>query len=186
MKTITPSIRFIEAGIVDGFGRLKQTQTAVPSTTCSGGVAYVDTTYDLLGRKATVSNPDCSASASDDVIATFTYDPLNRVRRVTEQDGSTTGTDYSYFPCTTVTDETGKQRKSCLDGLGRLTGVWEDPSNWNYETDYQYDALDNLTQVYQKGGDSDSSKWRPRSFTYDSLSRLTQATDLMEFLYHGV
>jgi hypothetical protein len=67
-----------------------------------------------------------------------------------------------------------------------LTGVWEDPSNWNYETDYQYDALDNLTQVYQKGGDSDSSKWRPRSFTYDSLSRLTQATDLMEFLYHGV
>lgn len=79
--------------------------------------------------------------------------------------------------CTTVTDEAGKLRTSCADGLGRMTGVWEDPSHLNYETDYTYDAMNNLLSVAQKGGDSNSADWRPRSFVYDSLSRLTSATN---------
>ena len=58
-----------------------------------------------------------------------------------EQDGSTLSTSYTCN-CTTVTDEAGNSRKSCVDGLGRLTGVWEAPSGLNYETDYGYDALD--------------------------------------------
>lgn len=39
-------------------------------------------------------------------------------------------------------------------------------------TTYGYDALDNLLTVTQKGGTTDTTKWRTRSFSYDSLSRL--------------
>jgi len=53
-----------------------------------------------------------------------------------------------------------------------LTQVFEDPVNSNYETDYAYDALDDLIQVQQKGGTTNSAQWRTRTFTYDSLSEL--------------
>jgi RHS repeat-associated protein len=43
---------------------------------------------------------------------------------------------------------------------------------------YQYDALGNLLRVDQKGSaPSDSTQWRTRTFTYDSLSRLLTATN---------
>jgi RHS repeat-associated protein len=48
----------------------------------------------------------------------------------------------------------------------------------NYETDYQYDTLGNLLRVDQKGSaPSDSTQWRTRTFTYDSLSRMLTATN---------
>ena len=50
----------------------------------------------------------------------------------------------------------------------------EDPNNKKYETDYLYDPLENLTSVTQKG---DGSGNRVRSFSYDSLSRLTSAAN---------
>ena len=77
---------------------------------------------------------------------------------------------YSYSgPVTTITDEAGKARRNQTDGLGRLIKVWEDPSGLNYETDYAYDCLGNLTNVSQQGIN--------RSFSYDSLSRLYSATN---------
>ena len=42
---------------------------------------------------------------------------------------------------------------------------------------YIYDALGNLLSVTQKGGSTDSMQWRPRTFAYDSLSRLTSSTN---------
>ena len=69
-----------------------------------------------------------------------------------------------------MTDQQGKSRKSQTDGLGRLTTLWEDPAGQNYETDYQYDVLDNLASVAQSGS-------RNRSFVYDSVSRLTTSTN---------
>jgi YD repeat-containing protein len=47
--------------------------------------------------------------------------------------------------------------------------VWEDPAHWNYVTGYGYDALDDLVWVWQSG--------QTRSFAYDSLGRMTQATN---------
>src|SRR5437773_10059530 len=49
----------------------------------------------------------------------------------------------------------------------------------------QYDALDNLLCVAQKGTNSGTftncastpATWRPRAFTYDSLSRLTRSSN---------
>jgi RHS repeat-associated protein len=53
-----------------------------------------------------------------------------------------------------------------------------DISNNPYITLYAYDALGNLLRVDQKGtAPTDSTQWRTRTFTYDSLSRLVTATN---------
>jgi len=178
-KAITSSTNFVQRGTVDGLGRQIQTRTTVPSSTCASGYVYMDTTYDNEGRKYTATNPSCSSSSSNPK-TTYYYDGLSRVSKIVPPDGSTSSdnvsTSYSGN-CATVTDEAAKSRKSCADGLGRMTGVWEDPSTLNYETDYTYNTLDNLAQVQQKGGDSSSSNWRTRTFTYDSLSRLLTAAN---------
>jgi RHS repeat-associated protein len=50
--------------------------------------------------------------------------------------------------------------------------------NQPFRTLYAYDGLGNLLRVDQKGtAPSDSSQWRTRTFTYDSLSRLLTATN---------
>jgi len=79
---------------------------------------------------------------------------------------------YEARRSNSVTDQTGKSRESVSDSLGRLTQIFEDPAGLNFETDYTYDALGNLLTVNQKGGSTNSSLWRTRTFTYDSLSRL--------------
>ena len=77
-----------------------------------------------------------------------------------------------------MTDPAGKKRRSRLDGLGRLVRVDEPTGSPgalgatgspNQATTYGYNALDNLTRVSQGS--------QTRSFAYDSLSRLTSATN---------
>jgi RHS repeat-associated protein len=163
---------------LDGLGRQIKTELVHDPD----GDTYTATTYDALGRTASTYNPtrcttpttNCGESTWG--VTTNTYDPLSRLTLVTEPDGSTLQTSYSP-PCTTVTDEAGKSRKSCTDGLSRMTQVFEDPTNLNYETDYTYDTLNNLFSVSQKGGSTTSANWRTRSFSYDSLSRLTCASN---------
>ncbi len=175
--TSSPTLNETSTMVFDGLGRLSQTQlnSDAPSTT------YTLTTYDALGRKSQVYNPTrCSPITTNCGETTWgyitmNYDPLSRVASVVEQDGSTVSTSYAAFPCITGTDETSKARKWCVDGLGRMTGVWEDPAGLNYETDYQYDALGNLTYVNQKG--SNVANARTRTFHYDSLSHLPSAVN---------
>ncbi len=69
----------------------------------------------------------------------------------------------------TVTDQAGKNRKSETDALGRLKQVWENPTGLNYQTGYSYEVLDNLTTVAQGV--------QTHTFVYDSLKRLTSATN---------
>ena len=81
----------------------------------------------------------------------------------------------------TVTDETGKKRQSTTDALGRLTAIVEpNPSTGSlssgaFNTYYTYDVLGNLLTVNQQGDGSGTA--RNRSFSYDSLSRLTSASN---------
>ncbi|WP_058189827.1 RHS repeat-associated core domain-containing protein [Terracidiphilus gabretensis] len=128
-----------------------------------------DTVYDGLGRVSQVSNPYRSSDTK--YWTTTAYDGIGRVSSVTEQDNSATSTTYTGNT-TTITDEVGHKRKSQTDGLGRLAGVWEDPSGVNYETDYSYNVLGDLIKAVQKGGSSSSSAWRTRTFAYDSLGEL--------------
>ena len=88
---------------------------------------------------------------------------------------TTTAYDAEY---TTVTDPAGKMRRSRLDGLGRLVRVDEPTGSPpalgttgspNQATFYGYNALGNLAAVTQGR--------QLRTFVYDSLSRLTRATN---------
>jgi RHS repeat-associated protein len=186
-KAITSSQNEITTAVVDGLGRLLQTQlNSDPS-----GTDYVDITYDGLGRKATSGNPHRSTSSSTDGTTSYVYDAIGRVCVVVQPDGTQVSqssgcpstapvgdqfTNYASFPCTTGTDEAGNSRESCVDGLGRMTSVVEDPGSsphLNYSTTYAYDALGNLLTVTQNGSNANTP--RNRSFQYDSLSQLTRA-----------
>jgi RHS repeat-associated protein len=171
--------------LYDGLGRLKQTQ----HTSDPEGTDYIDTTYDARGRVYSVSNPHRSAASSTDGTTYHYYDALGRSCVVVLPDGTNlslgapcpatkpAGDVFTTYTgnCSTVTDEAGKARKSCVDGLGRIAGVWEDPAGLNYQTTYTYDANDNLTSVVQNG--SSVVQKRQRTFVYDSLSRLTSAAN---------
>jgi YD repeat-containing protein len=58
------------------------------------------------------------------------------------------------------------------------TGISPVDPGFAMRTLYSYDALGNLLRVDQKGtAPSDSTQWRTRTFTYDSLSRLLTANN---------
>jgi len=170
-QLVTGTTNIVKTTVKDPLGRVLQTQLQDPD--CSGGPLRVDYGYGFNStsnlRYTTVSNPYCTGSETTSGISTTNYDVLDRVVSVQQADGSSVTTAYAGN-VTTVTDEALKQRKSQVDGLGRLTYVWEDPSGLDYLTQYQYDVLDNLTNVTQAGG-------RQRSFDYDSLSRLKCAAN---------
>jgi RHS repeat-associated protein len=84
---------------------------------------------------------------------------------------------------TTVTDQTGKKRRSVVDGLGRLIRVDEtsggafDGSNGPLQpTRYSYDVLDNLIKVEQPT-QTTPVVTQTRRFAYDSLKRLIFAAN---------
>jgi len=179
-QKITATLSATSQTNVDGYGRaVLHKLTSDPE-----GTTYSATSYDSLGRTYQVSTPYRSTGDSTYGVTTTLYDALGRPTTVTEADNSTITTSYLQN-CTTVTDEAGKTRKSCSDGLGKLIGVWEDPTVLNYETDYQYNVRGDLICAVQKGTDTgtfsscaaSSASWRPRSFSYDMLSRLTSASN---------
>ena len=159
----------------DGLGRMWRKAAYEGSSNWS----ITDTEFDALGRGKRVSNPYRSTSLTGAINppgewTTSDYDALSRVTKVTTPD--TAHVDTSYLGNTvTVTDQAGKNRKSETDALGRLLKVWENPTGLNYLTSYNYDTLDNLMTVTQT--DSGTSVTQTRTFVYDSLKRLTSATN---------
>ena len=149
--------------LFDGLGR------ATEARAYEGGTNYIvtETEYDVLGRPYKTSNPfrPQNESAAWTIQA---FDALGRVISLTTPDNAVVTTAYSGTSVI-VTDQAGKKRKSITDALGRLIEVYEDPSGVNYQTTYAYDILDNLVQVTQGT--------QTRTFAYDSLKRLTSATN---------
>jgi YD repeat-containing protein len=139
-----------------------------------------------------VSNPYCTSTTtrcSNTGVVGWTRtkrDQNGRVIQVQTLDGSgqpgpwganttSTGsvtTAYSVETAT-VTDQAAKARKSAVDAAGRVASVVEDPNGTPVTTSYGYDALGNLTGVNPGGGASQ----RERTFAYDSLKRLSSATN---------
>jgi RHS repeat-associated protein len=180
-KPINATTNGTTTSITDGLGRVTQVQL----NTDPQGVVYTDTTYDLNGRVASVSNPYRSGSdpTSSQGTTTYAYDGLDRKKTTTYPDTSVLTTAYCG-PSTLVTDPTGKWRRSRTDALGRLIEVDEPnavgatvastgcpgTSEPIWVTSYTVDTLGNLKQVVQNGS-------RQRNFTYDSLSRLLTASN---------
>jgi RHS repeat-associated protein len=178
-KVIASGVNEVSTAGFDGIGH--QVETILSSD--PDGTTYTVTTYDGTGKpyqayNPTRCNPPTTSCSTETTwgITTYTDDALGRTKQVAEPDGSMASTSYSTNQ-TTVTDEVGNQRISQADALGRLTAVWEAPNiaGYDYETQYQYDALNDLLSVTQNG--SNSSNARVRTFIYDSLSRLTSATN---------
>ena len=140
----------------------------------------VDTQYDSIGRAWRVSSPYRSAGCTSTANPSgrwrqTTFDALSRPIQIkTTPDNAVVTTSYSGSTVT-VTDQTGKTRRSVTDALGRLTRVDEPDSNGNLDlagtpvqpTSYTYDVLGNLRRVVQGS--------QQRFFMYDSLSRLIRA-----------
>jgi len=102
------------------------------------------------------------------VWTTSAFDALGRVTSVTTPDSAVVATAYSGNTVT-VTDQANKARKSVTDGLGRLIQVYEDPFSLNYLTIYSYEHARQFTTVSQGS--------QTRSFAYDSLKRLSSASN---------
>ena len=150
---------------VDGLGRPNLSTTEDVSNNV---YAKVSANYDLAGRAYQTSNPYMS---SPSYWTTTQFDVLGRPISVTLPDNSAATSSYSTNAAT-VTDPTGKQRKSVIDAAGRLSSVYEpDPTNNNsltLQTSYTYNVMDELTQVSQGS--------QTRSYVYDALGRLNSAT----------
>ena len=158
--------------VYDGFGRSIETRQY------EGGSNFIKTEqqYDALGRAHKVSNPYRPYLFETAVWSTTVFDALGRATSVTTPDSAVASTAYSGN-AVTVTDQAGKLRRSITDALGRMIRVDEpnssnslgDINSPNQPTSYTYDVLDNLTGV--------SQGVQTRTFVYDSLKRLTSATN---------
>lgn len=193
-RSITASQPYTSLGQVDGLGRKILQQVT------SDGNNKTVTTYDALGRVASISDPYRSTTDFTYGKATFyTYDALGRKIVRKNPDASTNQWCYDGITVNSTLqtdckstlnlssqataswidyyDETGRHWQQLTDGFGRLTAVMEPEATVtpSLQTDYQYDALDNLLKVDQWGGATGSTGNRLRLFTYDSLSRLTYA-----------
>jgi RHS repeat-associated protein len=158
--------------LYDGEGRVQEVQT----TSDSYGVVNVYTAYDSLGRILSTSNPYRSKSESTYGTTSYTYDALNRKLSQLNPDNSSLKWQFTGN-VVTETDEAGNQHQQTSDGLGRVSKVLEPngvSKTASMETDYQYDALNNLQSVSQTGGGTTAVA---RTLTYDSLSRLICASN---------
>ena len=165
------------------------------SFTSEGGDSYIatDTIYDSRGRVTMVSNPYRTAArngvASTGHTSDWTasrYDALGRVDRVTFADSSTVSTQYQGI-YTTVTDQSGRQRRQKTDTLGQVIRVDEPNTNGSLGTFdeptqpsfYQYNTQGNLITVSQGLSSAGANPEDPASyvqhryFKYDSVGRLT-------------
>ena len=174
--------------LLDSLGRV----TSSVLVSDPDGATTTATAYDSNGRVLKTSNPYRSTSDLTYGWTSNTYDGLNRVTQVQRQDSSLAKTFYGAqvttpggiasqlcssatyglgYPVLAV-DEAGKKRQTWTDGFGRTIEADEPDSTGSLTvaTCYSYDLNNNLVGAVQNGS-------RQRTFAYDSLSRLTSATN---------
>lgn len=158
---------------LDGFDRTIQERVEAedPNT-----YNVKDTQYDALGNVSKQSLPyqstgsaRTSITGDSDLLITYTYDPLNRIKTIVNTKGTETHT-YDQWK-ETITDRNSNTRDLYSDAFGNLVQVDEHEDVNTYSTYYIYDALDNLTKI------TDALS-NVRNFTYDGLSQLTLSEDL--------
>jgi RHS repeat-associated protein len=184
-------------GTLDWYGRLQTTNTT--DDIANDLVTY---SYDANGNAASATNPYKTGASQN--VSYATYDVLGRQLTLKEPDcqGTTCSVQTSVLQGNTniVTDEAGHKRELFSDGLGRIAEVLESDTSGNLtlETDYLYiqnysnstGAAPSTYQmiVNQKGGSTNSSLWRTRTFTYDLAGRVvsvkTPEAGLISYTYN--
>jgi RHS repeat-associated protein len=149
----------------DGLGREVETRTY------EGGSNYIVTKTNYLGLGNQVSNPYRPWQSETPQWTTTIVDVVGRVKTVTSPDNAVMTTTYNGNEAT-VTDQTGKKRKSISDSLGRVSYIYEDPLGANHQTVYGYNSLGNLISVGQ-----DYLSQPIRTFVYDSFGRIVSGTN---------
>jgi YD repeat-containing protein len=167
--TIDGSLERVEVTGFDGLGRV-----LMRGVSNGGAQDWTRTEYDTTARPRRTGNPRTLSLRSNQDLPTAggftrwttnTYDALDRITRITTQDGQFVETAYPGY-AKVATDQVGNRRKVEYDALGRIsravepnlstgsieTGVWS--------TYYTYDVLDNLTGVNQDGREaSPTTAW---------------------------
>jgi RHS repeat-associated protein len=161
----------------DGLGRTIKSQ----NNDAQGNVIS-EVIYDSLGRVWKTTNPYREGGTKK--WREIKYDVLSRETDIITPDGATFHSEYGgatsgsqIGETVTTTDQSGKKRRSIVDGLGRLIRVDEADDNGNMgtvsspnrPTVYTYDVLGSLIQT-TKGQQT-------RTFVYDSLKRLVSSTN---------
>jgi len=177
--TTDPGGTDFTATAYDSLGRAQnvynRTRCNPPTTNCGeptwGVTSYQ---YDALGRTTKVTQPD-----GNTVLTTYTgratqvQDEGNgsqRVTRISQTDALSRLRSVCEVASGPFVGTGGSQSSSLIGSAGTPTACGLDIQGTGFLTSYQYDALDNLTQVSQSGVG-------PRQFNYDSLSRLSSTTN---------
>ncbi len=157
---------------IDGLGNVIQTKKESDNSK----QIVIDTVYDGMGRIATRSNP-YKANAQETYtqpsttvnITNFTYDPMDRIIKIVNPDGTQKTFNYTKWNVT-ITDENSNKRMNVLDAYSQIVEVIEYEGSNQYKTNYTYDAQGNLVKIT----DSQNNIF---TFTYDNLGRKTSMTD---------
>lgn len=174
----------------DGLGRVIQVRDEMP-----GGWSTTNTTYDLLGRKKSVSMPEFRTSSAYDLFTpphktTYDYDTLSRLTKVTTPDSAETFFQYvggrqrkrtSFISMGVGQPDTAVMTTEEYDAQGRLVKVIEKsgptgastPSGAAVTTEYAYDAGSRLTSVIMAGAEGTTQR---RTFDYDGRGFLRSET----------
>ena len=132
----------------------------------SDGVTYLY--YDALGRQAVRIEPDGNK-------AQWCYNGLSTVATNCATSKSTHGQPSGWID---FTDEAGIHTQFVQDGLNRLASVFELgllAAPTSLETDYSYNAADEVRTVDQYGAAGETP--RHREFTYDASARLQTSSN---------
>jgi RHS repeat-associated protein len=153
------------------------------TVTDSPGNDLVDTVYDANGNASSVSNPYRTTGDPTYGVTGYYYDVLGRLTKTVAPDTSTS-TATTLGNTTLYVDAAGHQREVLTDGMGRISEVLEPngtsntptlATNYSYLQNFNSSAGTTQTIIQQKGGSTDSSQWRTRTFTSDSLGRLVSS-----------
>jgi YD repeat-containing protein len=173
--------------VMDGMGRVVWSYV----NSAPGGTVTVHTQYDGMGRVYQVSNPYINVNDPTNGTTTNIYDAPGRKVTQTQPDSSVLQWCYngvasdSQSNClgnlsrlgsnswVDFSDENGNHWQRSYDGLGRLGSVMEPNGSSSaapaLETDYSYNALDDLLSVNQIGLKTNTPPIHPIN---DSLSTI--------------
>jgi RHS repeat-associated protein len=172
------------ASYFDGLGRTFKERKSGPDNK----IIVTETAYDQRGKVSRVSVPYFEG-AETPLYKTFTYDPMGRVKQVTNPDTTSTLACYNDLVSVFI-DENGHRRRETRDPLGRLVTVEEYEGTYSNSTcdtlqptpyattTYAYDVLGNLTDVIDANQTGvPVANQKKIHIEYDTLGRKKNMTD---------